>query len=62
MAPIDVTFAQLAEERDVPVELLTFIREASGSGVPSPDDRVRNEELPYVDLIEMQLRAGFRTS
>ena len=62
VSPIDVTFAQLAEERGVPVELLTFIREAAGSGVPSPGDRIRNEELAYVDLIEMQFKAGFRTS
>ncbi len=54
------TFAQLAERTGVPIELLLFIREAAGSAAPGPDDRVRDEELPYVDLIETQFRAGFR--
>ena len=62
VSPIDITFAQLAEERGLPVELLTFIREAAGSSPPDPGDRVRDEELPYVDLIEVQFKAGFGRS
>ena len=61
-APTGLTFAELAEQRGVPVELFTFIREAAGSSAPDPGDRVRNEELPYVDLIEVQVKAGFHTS
>jgi adenylate cyclase len=54
-----VTFAQMAERSGVPVELLLFIREAAGSATPVPDDRIRDEELPYVELLEMGVRAGF---
>ncbi len=54
------TFGQVAERTGVPIELLLFIREAAGSAAPGPDDRIRDEELPYVDLIELEFRAGFR--
>jgi adenylate cyclase len=54
------TFAQLAERTGVPIELLLFIREAAGSMAPGPDDRVRDEELPYVELIEAGVEAGLR--
>jgi adenylate cyclase len=55
-----VTFAQLAERTGVPVDLLMFTREAAGSAAPRPDDRVRDEELPFADLIEVTFKAGFR--
>jgi adenylate cyclase len=55
------TFAQMAEESGVPVELLMFVREASGSAAPGPNDRMRDDELPYVDMIVGQLEGGFRT-
>ena len=45
------TFAEMAERTGVPVELLMFVREAAGSIAPQPDDRIRDEELAYVDLI-----------
>jgi adenylate cyclase len=54
------TFAQLAERTGLPVELLMFIREASGSVAARPDDRVRDEELPLVELLETGVRSGFR--
>ena len=57
-----VTFAQLAERTGVPVDLLMFVREATGSVAPSPDDRVRDEELPYAAMIEGQVKAGFRVN
>ncbi len=53
------TFAQLAERTGVPVELLTLIREATGSSLPLPEDRVRDGELPYAEFIEFQVAAGF---
>jgi adenylate cyclase len=53
------TFAQLAERTGVPIELLLFIREAAGSMAPDPDDRIRDEELPYVELIAAGAEAGF---
>jgi adenylate cyclase len=58
----DVTFAQLAERTGVPVQLLMLIREAAGSAAPLPDDRVRDEELPYAAFIEFQVKAGFGTA
>ena len=57
-----VTFAQLAERSGAPVQLLMLIREAAGSPAPLPDDRVRDEELPYAEFIEAQVKAGFRTA
>jgi adenylate cyclase len=54
------TFAEVAGRTGVPVELLLFIREAAGSVAPVPSDRIRDEELPYADLIEAQFKAGFR--
>jgi adenylate cyclase len=56
------TFAQLAERTGVPVELLTVIREAAGSPAPLPDDRIRDEELPYAEFMELQVKAGFRAA
>ncbi len=45
------TFAQLAERTGVPVELLMLIREATGSSLPLPEDRVRDGELSYAEFI-----------
>ena len=55
----DVTFAQLAEQTAVPIELLMHIREATGSSPPRPDDRVRDGELPYAEFVAYQVAAGF---
>ena len=55
-----VTFGQLAERSGVPVALLMLVREAAGSPAPGPDDQVRDEELPYAEFIEAQVKAGFR--
>ncbi len=55
----EVTFAKFAERAAVPVELLMQIREAAGSPAPLPDDRIRDEELPYAELIALQVKAGF---
>jgi adenylate cyclase len=55
------TFAEMAEQTGLPVELLMFIREASGSVAPNPNDRVRDEELPYIELLESATGGGIRT-
>ncbi len=55
----DVTFAQFAARTGVPVELLMQIREAAGSPAPLPDDRIRDEEMPYAELVAIQVKAGF---
>jgi adenylate cyclase len=54
------TFAEMAERTGLPVELLMFVREATGSIAPHPDDRLRDEELVYVDLLETGIGAGIR--
>ena len=50
----------MAERTGVPVEELLFVREAAGSAPPAPDDRMRDEELPYADMLEASVRFGFR--
>ena len=54
------TFAEVAARAGVPVELLLYVREAAGSAAPLPGDRIRDEELPYAELIETTVKAGFR--
>src|SRR5438034_655937 len=44
----------------VPCELLTVMREAIGSAVPAPNDRVREDELKIVPFIETQVGLSFR--
>jgi adenylate cyclase len=55
-----VTFAQFAERSGVPLELLMLIREAAGSPAPLPGDRIRDEELPIAEMIELAANANFR--
>ncbi len=55
-----VTFAEMALRTGVPIEQLLFIREAAGSGTPQPSDRIREEELPFAELIELAGRGGMR--
>jgi adenylate cyclase len=54
----DITFAQFAERSGVPADLLMLIREAAGSPAPLPDDLIRDEELPYAELMETGVKAG----
>lgn len=54
------TFQQVSDRTGVPLELLTTIREATGSAQPSPDDRLREDEMAVVPFLELQVAAGFR--
>jgi adenylate cyclase len=54
------TFAELSERTGLPVELLLVIRQAIGAPQAEPDDRVREDELRIVPLVELQLAHGFR--
>ena len=54
------TFAETAERTGVPIELLQFVRESSGSPTPLPTDRVRDAEAPYVEWLETALQGGIR--
>jgi adenylate cyclase len=56
----NVTFQELSVQTGVPVELLMVIREAVGSAQPTPEDRVREDELLISPFLEAQVKAGFR--
>jgi len=54
------TFAEVAIRTGVPVELLLFVREASGSMAAAPGDRIRDEEIVYAELLAESAIAGIR--
>jgi adenylate cyclase len=54
------TFRQVGERTGIPLELLTVVRESIGMAPPSPDDRLREDEMRIVPFIELQLAEGFR--
>lgn len=54
------TFRQVSERTGVPLELLLVIREAIGLAQPSPDDRLREDELAIVPHLQLQVEQGFR--
>ena len=58
----DETFRQVSERTGVPLELLTSVREATGSAQPAPDDLVREDELAVVPFLQLQVAAGFRAA
>ncbi len=54
------TFRQVSDRTGIPLELLTVIREAIGMAQPSPDERLREDEMGIVPFIELQVSEGFR--
>ena len=56
----DETFEGLSERTGLPLDLVMLIREATGAGVPAPDDRLREDEMAVVPVIEAGLAVGFR--
>jgi class 3 adenylate cyclase len=56
----DETFRQVGARTGVPVELLLVIREAMGFVQPSPDDRVREDEMDVIRYVALQHAHGFR--
>ena len=56
----DETFRQASDRTGIPLEMLMVIREAIGMAEPSPDDRLREDEMAIVPFIELQLAQGFR--
>ena len=56
----DETFEELSTRTGVPLHLLVAMREATGSGVPDPASRVREDEMAILPAIEFQLARGFR--
>lgn len=56
----NTTFEGLSQRTGVPVDLLMALREAVGGKQATPQDRVRDDELAIVPLLELQHRHGFR--
>jgi len=56
----EVTLQEVSEKTEIPVELLMVIREAVGFAEPQPEDRLRENELQIVPLVEAQISEGFR--
>jgi len=56
----EVTLQEVSEKTGIPVELLMVIREAVGFAEPQPEDRLRENELQIVPLVEAQISEGFR--
>jgi adenylate cyclase len=54
------SFKQVSDRTRIPLELLTSLREAAGMAPPSPDDRLRKDEMAIVPFIELQIAEGFR--
>jgi adenylate cyclase len=54
------TFTDVSARTHIPLDLLLAIREAMGFAQPTPDQRMRDEELRVVPLVELQVREGFR--
>src|SRR5207247_767811 len=54
------SFHQVSDRARIPLELLTSLREAVGMAPPSPDDRLREDEIAIVPFIELQIAEGFR--
>jgi adenylate cyclase len=54
------TFSELSERLGIPVDLLLSIRDAVGGLAAAPQDRVRDDELQVVPLVQFQLAQGFR--
>lgn len=55
-----VTFEELSHRTGIAVERLVTLRDVTGGRPASPGDRVREDELEIVPLIEYQLAIGFR--
>ena len=58
----DVTFRELGEQTGVPAELLSVIRVAMGYARPEPHDRVREDEMAVVPLMQLFHENGFRAT
>ncbi|MEX2101969.1 MAG: adenylate/guanylate cyclase domain-containing protein [Actinomycetota bacterium] len=54
----DETFADVNRETGLSLRLLAAVREASGYASPSPDDRIRVDELAAIELLKMSIGAG----
>jgi hypothetical protein len=58
----DITFERLSARTGIPVETLLVLRDATGGKQATPEDRLRQDELHIVPLLELQHGLGFRAS
>ena len=56
----DETFEEVEKRTGVPFEVLSAMREATGSASPRPEDRLRGVELETLPALELQIRSGMR--
>ena len=56
------SFRDVAVATGIPLDLLRVLREAFGFALPDPDDRMREDELRVVPLIQKLVSRGFPTS
>jgi adenylate cyclase len=56
------TFRQVSDRTGIPLDLLMVVREAIGMAQPSPEDRLREDEMAIVPFIELQVSEGFQPS
>jgi class 3 adenylate cyclase len=56
----DETFRQVSESRGIPLDVLLVIREAAGGMEASPDDLVRESEVPVIAATGALLGVGVR--
>ena len=54
----DETFGQVSERTGVPLNLLLVARETTGGALPTPDDRMREDEHILVTYIDALLASG----
>ncbi|HJP72257.1 MAG TPA: adenylate/guanylate cyclase domain-containing protein [Candidatus Limnocylindria bacterium] len=54
----DDTFGQVSERTGLPLNLLLLVRETTGGALPSPDDRMREDEHVLVRYIAALLASG----
>src|SRR5918999_5570962 len=54
------TFRELSARTGIPLDLLMVVRESFGYAEPRPEDRVRDDELSVVSVLEFQISSGFR--
>jgi adenylate cyclase len=60
-APLaEITFSEASVERELPLDLLMAVREVMGGLPAKPFDRMREDELAVLPLVELQYREGFR--
>jgi adenylate cyclase len=58
----DQTFREAAERTGIPVELALLAREAIGFAIAEPDDRMREDELEVLPMIQTALAGGLPPS